>query len=1030
MTIAGLRMRFKQILCRLQIGSIFSEFCFKENLFIATRANILYFDYIRRPSDQRVSTTSPGRVDTVRAERPPKGRVCNVIRKFKRASCLCEPDVVPSEIDLNNQVNGGPVAGPTASVKVLAHTNPNVEIHEDHVNQDVSELKEEVAIETKPPSKKSAKRAEKKAAKQLAQQKEKERREVKEAERQRKKAAKRYAKNAAKEKEKEKKAQRRAGKSTKKHSKKVHSPETSSSGRETLTTESMSDHSNEQGKKPTCGLDEAVDNPHLSASSDYYSASSSSHDPTHPGCFLPVQTTSPSHRRVTTTPIGGSLDSQSADAVPSVEDPVSTDDVAGMSYRSERHSPVTVHQQSRASSPSPSSSSVTRASPAGTRTPRPPSGHPRTDYTPSLKARPPSWRAVQAGNNILDNNQGHYSRYGEKDVNANLRVKSPPSKPQHQTRQQPVRAVHPQTEVTSHNPPFSRRQLTTRRFHSIEDLYDGVDNLQFEDTSGSLSPGSSTASRRSSYSLGQRARVGSADLKCPPIPGASPPERASHVKVTGRGSSTDSSSYEPTFAYAAQPSASAIRIPSVSRNASMMQERSVSEITTVARAKAKLQERSNSEGDKDRKLVRQSRFSSAAQHSVLGTGRTGNNSSGFDKGGLVGLINLGNTCYMNSILQCLAQIGELKDYLLSGDYLRDINRKSAGEGNLIKGFADLMKQLWEPKKRESVAPNKLHLAFQKISKQFRGSKQQDAQEFLRYLLSELHDETNTAAGSKKSKEADVPDDISEEEKAEIYWERYRARDNSIFSRIFVGQLKSTLECQTCKSRSVTFDIFWDLSVPVPERKGSGFQRRTSWDRENPDSFDIKDCLNKFTEAEVLDGENMVTCDKCKKKCPFIKWFSIQRFPKHLVLHLKRFSGLRSKLTTHINFPVQGLDMTKYCSETTATRCMYSLSGSASHIEASKVDMFQTVWKTYSQPPLYDWDHLLEGEGDLNRRHGDYNLGGVSQHSGSMLGGHYIAYAKHLSTSKWHIYDDSRVDTITETNVPSSYAYVLFYQQAM
>ena len=41
--------------------------------------------------------------------------------------------------------------------------------------------------------------------------------------------------------------------------------------------------------------------------------------------------------------------------------------------------------------------------------------------------------------------------------------------------------------------------------------------------------------------------------------------------------------------------------------------------------------------------------------------------------------------------------------------------------------------------------------------------------------------------------------------------------------------------------------------------------------------------------------------------------------------------------------------------------MYSLSGSASHIEASKVDMFQTVWKTYSQPPLYDWDHLLEGD---------------------------------------------------------------------
>jgi ubiquitin carboxyl-terminal hydrolase 2/21 len=297
-----------------------------------------------------------------------------------------------------------------------------------------------------------------------------------------------------------------------------------------------------------------------------------------------------------------------------------------------------------------------------------------------------------------------------------------------------------------------------------------------------------------------------------------------------------------------------------------------------------------------------------------------------------------------------------------------------------------MKEIWFPKDKNIVTPSKLQVAFQRIAKQFGIGKQQDAQEFLCYLFSELHEETNTALRWRGT-DPDIPDDIPEDAKAKLAWERYCARNNSIFSRLFVGQLKSTLECQSCKNRSVTFDIFWDISVPVPEQLKS-YQRRASWEQDKQSakqSFDIKDCLNKFTEAEILDGDNMVTCEKCKKKRVFTKTFSIQRFPKHLVLHLKRFNGLRAKLTTFVDFPLTGLDMSRYLADN-------------------------------AMNPSLEQANL-------------YNLAGVSQHSGSMLGGHYIAYAKHVLNKKWHAYDDTRVEDISEKSVPSSYAYVLFYEQA-
>ncbi|XP_038062676.1 ubiquitin carboxyl-terminal hydrolase 8-like isoform X2 [Patiria miniata] len=864
--------------------------------------------------------------------------------------------------------------------------------------------------------KKLAKRAAKKAARAEAERKKKEKQEQIRREKERKEAlkeARRQKKEAAKQEKVEQKEQRIAKKLAKKGQQKAMSGK----------GDSKSD------RNATYGYRKPIDTSPVSTSS-----ASVPHFHQSPPCVSPkVPPGSPHFQHVKSLLVHISPDDGLpviSDGFPCVEVPLSTaDDVVGMSYRSpsQRQSPVTVQRRS-SRSPSPARlvsppSSLSRVSPPGSRTPHPPSGFSRTEYIPSI-GRPTSRRSSKTG--ALDSSsaeKSRFSRYGGTDINANSRIdplsklygkQSSPAKIPQQTRQQPVRAIHPTTETGSKTYRYSNS-----RNHSIEDdLIDEVINLQIDDTPGSLSPASTASSRRSSYTMGQRSKGSSSDLRCPPIAGASPQEGASTAKVTRRLSGNMNTDYKPTFA-------SHNRKPSTTTNGP--------KVPAISRTKAaSILDESNSDKTKEEKEAPQPAFSSA-QHSVLGTGRTGNVLEGKPRpGGMIGMSNLGNTCYMNSILQCLAQNKDLREYFLEGLHLKDINKRSPRQGSLVKSFAEVVKEIWFPKKKNVVAPTHLQNVFQKVARHFGPGKQQDAQEFLCYLLGELHEEINIAA-KHRGKDPEIPDDISEEAKAKLAWDRYCARNNSIFSRLFVGQLKSTLECQTCKNRSVTFDIFWDISVPVPERVK--FQRRNSWQREDQPTkhtFDIKDCLNKFTEAEVLDGDNMVTCEKCKKKRVFTKRFSIQRFPKHLVLHLKRFSCLRAKLTTFVDFPLEGLDMSQYLADNAAPIGDFDLTTSINHIGNPNYELFYAIWEQCHAPPVMDVAYMLSLEDsasdDDEQQGGRYNLNGVSQHSGSMIGGHYVAYAKHTLTNKWNCYDDARVEPITEASVPSSFAYVLFYEQ--
>lgn len=336
--------------------------------------------------------------------------------------------------------------------------------------------------------------------------------------------------------------------------------------------------------------------------------------------------------------------------------------------------------------------------------------------------------------------------------------------------------------------------------------------------------------------------------------------------------------------------------------------------------------------------------------------------------GLNGLKNIGNTCFMNSVIQCLSNTRWLLEYLKKDVYIRDINTSiSSMKGALIRAFAEVIKELWtEDSSDRVVNTTSLKGQIQRFAPRFMGYAQQDAQEFLRYLLEGLHEDVNRVSEKPKPILTEIDEKLSDNDKAQEAWRRYLRMDNSKIVDHFVGQLKSTLKCTYCGHCSVTFDPFWDLSLPIPQRTGQ---------------LRLSQCLDCFTREETLDGDEKPTCSKCKERRRCTKSFSIHKFPKVLVIHLKRFSPterFRGKLNVTIDFPLEDLDMSQYAADNVVTS--------------------------------------------------RYNLYAISNHSGTTYSGHYTAYCRHPYTGQWHEYNDSRVSPISPRSLVSGEAYVLFYEQ--
>lgn len=235
---------------------------------------------------------------------------------------------------------------------------------------------------------------------------------------------------------------------------------------------------------------------------------------------------------------------------------------------------------------------------------------------------------------------------------------------------------------------------------------------------------------------------------------------------------------------------------------------------------------------------------------------------------------------------------------------------------------------------------------------------------------------------------------------------------SVISDVFDGTIVSSVQCLTCDRVSVTLENFQDISLPIPGKEdlaklhsashqtslvkagscGEAYaaQGWIAFVMEYIKSWfwgpvvTLQDCLAAFFARDELKGDNMYSCEKCKKLRNGVKFCKMQNLPEILCIHLKRFRHelmYSTKIGTHVSFPLEGLDLQPF------------LAKDSSALTTS------------------------------------YDLLSVICHHGTASSGHYIAYCRNEVNNLWYEFDDQSVTEVSESCVQNAEAYVLFYKKS-
>ena len=337
-----------------------------------------------------------------------------------------------------------------------------------------------------------------------------------------------------------------------------------------------------------------------------------------------------------------------------------------------------------------------------------------------------------------------------------------------------------------------------------------------------------------------------------------------------------------------------------------------------------------------------------------------------------GLTNFTNTCFMNSIIQCLGQTLEFTKYILSLNFKPDLKSKSeisneleAIQRDLVIKWYILQRGMWNTK--EALGPKSFHQTIQVLSiksgrYEFVGNHQKDAPEFLEFLLENMHMALSDKVVFEITGE---PEHIYDEMALEAAksWEAFFHKEYSKVIELFYGQYHSEIICPECGYTSTTYQPFMTLQVPLPHDK--------------PVSS-LSECLSLFNNLETLDLENQWKCEDCDDYRKATKKMSIWMAPEILTIHLKRFNRKRHKIENMVTYPLENLSLNDYS------------------IGYGKSDEL-------------------------------YSLYAVVNHSGDTSGGHYYAYVKTFD-NKWYCANDLLSTEIDVSKVVNRNAYMLFYRR--
>ena len=337
--------------------------------------------------------------------------------------------------------------------------------------------------------------------------------------------------------------------------------------------------------------------------------------------------------------------------------------------------------------------------------------------------------------------------------------------------------------------------------------------------------------------------------------------------------------------------------------------------------------------------------------------------------GQTGLLNLGNMCFMNSTIQIIRNTKILNLFLDNTNQYESFIKKDLPETIIFNEWNDLRKLM--NSQSITISPKRFVYFMQQVARVkklelFTGFVQNDLSEFLLFIVESLHSSISRSIEFNISGNKENPLDELAINCYQMLKNIYRKEYSEIMDMFYGVLISEILSIDASIIHNTKSEQYFILDLELPEKNIQG------------EKLTIYDCFDEFTCSEILDGENAWFNEKTGKREDIQKRIRFWSFPKVLIITLKRFSsdGIH-KINQFIDFPIEGLDLTKYI-------CGYT-------------------------PSQYVYD-----------------LYGVCCHYGSVNGGHYTAIVK--TNNEWYHYNDQHIQKISLAEIVTPHAYCLFYQK--
>ena len=337
--------------------------------------------------------------------------------------------------------------------------------------------------------------------------------------------------------------------------------------------------------------------------------------------------------------------------------------------------------------------------------------------------------------------------------------------------------------------------------------------------------------------------------------------------------------------------------------------------------------------------------------------------------GLVGLENLGNTCFLNACMQVLSNTYELNHFLDKNDFESHI-KTNIPDSLILNEWNDLRNVMWSG--NGVIRPKKFVFNVQDIAKKknkelFTGHVQNDMPEFLLFFMECIHNSISRTVHMNINGEPKNEMDKLAIKCYNMLKETYSNEYSEIMDLFYGIYYSDISNLKTNESYSVKPESFFILDLPVIDTK-------------NKPLTNIYDSLNVYTIPDILEGDNAWFNEKTNQKENVKKQIQFWSFPQIVIITLRRFTpDGQNKIINKINFPINDLDLSKYVKGYNAS--------------------------TYK-----------------------YDLFGICNHVGGVTGGHYTAFVRNVS-NKWLHYNDQHVEIVNDMNaIISPAAYCLFYRK--